>query len=442
METITKAVHDAVSAITGQDSNAQLVKKGDWVLLTGASGFVAAHCLTALLDAGYKVKCSVRSQEKADEIRKRRASHADKLDFVIVKDIVEPGAHDEAVKGVTAVVHTASPFTLDDKEDNRKYLLDPAIKGTVGVLESIVAHNPSIKRVVVTSSFAAMIDLSKGLRPGYTYSEADWNPITYDEAVKVKNGAAAYCASKKLAEKAAWDFVEERKPNFTVATICPPMVYGPLEHSARLDALNTSTADVYRLINGSCKTVPETSFYAWVDVRDVGVAHAAALNAPSDRYFITAGNFTYTQMCEIIARHFPQLVNSGMTPNPAGAPPPPEHYRVDNSRSRRVLGMSYRTLESCMIDLVNSLLKLKATEEGTHYEAAPVSVTDVRTGDEHRSHALPGTGLTGMGSAPKEWKETENLCDCKEGECKAGESSRKKCQGHMEGHSAPIVLNK
>jgi uncharacterized protein YbjT (DUF2867 family) len=79
---------------------------------SGASGFVAAHCLTALLDAGYKVKCSVRSQEKADEIRKLRASHADKLDFVIVKDIVEPGAHDEAVKGVTAVCFISIPPTV------------------------------------------------------------------------------------------------------------------------------------------------------------------------------------------------------------------------------------------------------------------------------------------------------------------------------------------
>jgi len=258
--------------------------------------------------------------------------------------------------------------------------------------------------------------------------------------------------------------------NFSLATVCPPMVYGPLEHSARLKSLNTSTQDIYRLINGSEKSVPDTAFYAWVDVRDVGLAHVLALEAPpkptgvEDRYFITAGNYTYAEICHVIKTHFPQLVNSGLTPNPAGAARPPPHYRVDSSKSRLELGLPYRTLDTCIVDLVNSLLKLQRHEE-TANQAAPVSVTDVRTGEEHRSHALAGTGLTvcdcrgnmgvcscapntcacrgcakknetnptakeifkgpkaGTGVVPKQWKEIKDLdkpCPCNEGECQYG----------------------
>lgn len=54
-----------------------------------------------------------------------------------------------------------------------------------------------------------------------------------------------------------------------MATLCPPMVYGPIAHSvSNMNALNTSAGDFYRLINGSEKHVPDTSFWAFADVRD------------------------------------------------------------------------------------------------------------------------------------------------------------------------------
>lgn len=127
-----------------------------------------------------------------------------------------PHAFDEAVKGVTGVIHTASPFVLNPK-DNENELLKPAINGTTGVLASAAAHaGPQLTRVVITSSFASILDLSKGYRPGYTYTENDFNPATYKEAAQSDNGGFSYCASKSLAERAAWDWVAEHKPHFTL----------------------------------------------------------------------------------------------------------------------------------------------------------------------------------------------------------------------------------
>ena len=105
-------------------------------------------------------------------------------------------------------------------------MLDPAVIGTTGVLKSIKKSAPTVKRVTITSSFAAIIDPFKGMRPGYTYSEKDWNPITHDQALE--NPSNGYRASKTFAEKAAWDFLEKEKPNFTVSTINPPLVLGPI----------------------------------------------------------------------------------------------------------------------------------------------------------------------------------------------------------------------
>lgn len=236
--------------------------KPQLILLTGASGFVAAHVLNSLLQHGYDVRGTVRSEASASKVRKTH-SHLlngddSRLSFAIVQDVAKPGGFDEAVEGVDGVIHTASPFPMQ-VEDNERDLLDPAIKGTTEVLKAIHKNAPQVKRVVITSSFASIVDLKQGNRPGYTYSEKDWNPVTYEQA-KSGDGTTAYCASKTFAEKAAWDFVKTEKPNFDLATICPPMVYGPLDYDASLDHLNTSSADIFRFMNGSQKEVGPTTF--------------------------------------------------------------------------------------------------------------------------------------------------------------------------------------
>jgi nucleoside-diphosphate-sugar epimerase len=90
------------------------------------------------------------------------------------------------------------------------------------VLHAIKKYAPTVTRVVITSSFASIIDPSKGNWPGKVYSEADWNPVTIEEADR--DPSTGYRASKTLAEKAAWKFVEGEKPNFDIATINPPLV--------------------------------------------------------------------------------------------------------------------------------------------------------------------------------------------------------------------------
>ena len=255
---ISAAITKARNAIASNTA----MGKPQLILLTGASGFLAAHVLNSLLRHGYSVRGTVRNEGSASKVRKTH-SHLlngddSRLSFAIVQDIVKPGAFDEAVKGVDGVIHTASPFQLQ-VEDNERDLLEPALKGTTEILKAVQKNAPQVKRVVITSSFASIVDLSQGNRPGYTYSEKDWNPVTYEQA-KTADGGTAYCASKTFAEKAAWDFVKTEKPNFDLAAICPPMVYGPLENDASLAHLNTSSADIYRFMNGSQEEVGPTTF--------------------------------------------------------------------------------------------------------------------------------------------------------------------------------------
>jgi nucleoside-diphosphate-sugar epimerase len=172
-----------------------------------------------------------------------------------------------------------------------------------------------------------------------------------------------YCASKTFAEKAAFEFVKKNKPNFTISTICPPMVYGPASHSvSSLDNMNTSSADIYRLINGSEKTVPQTQFFGFVDVRDVGEAHARAYEsaeAAGQRYFTTGGGYTYQQICDIIRREFPEKRELCPKGNEGDASPYPDVYAVSNEKISRELGMKFRNLEETIRDQVREFIELE-----------------------------------------------------------------------------------
>jgi len=313
------------------------------------------------------VVTTVRSEEKAQKIKDGHPSYGkDKLDIVIVPDIAQEGAFEEAVKSnppFEAVIHTASPFHFK-ATDVQKDLLDPAVIGTTGILKSIKKHAPTVKRVVITSSFAAVVDHSKGTRPEHTYSEADWNPITHAQALQ--GPGFGYPASKAFAERAAWDFVENEKPNFDLCTMNPPLVFGPIVHYLNsLSALNTSNERLRDFIQGTHKDtdIPESRAYLWVDVRDLAEAHVKGVEleqAGGKRFFTTAGFFSNRQLVEIIRKNFPQYKDTLPNENAKGGDLPQPIYKIDNSRSKEVLSLKYIPLEKSVVDTVKSFQNVGA----------------------------------------------------------------------------------
>ncbi|KAF9890129.1 hypothetical protein FE257_006290 [Aspergillus nanangensis] len=334
------------------------------VLITGASGFIATHIVDAFLQAGHTVRGTVRSQSTADRVKQTFLEYVskDKLTFAIVPDIGVPHAFDEAVKGVTGVIHTASPFEFK-VDDNEQDILLPAINGTKHILDPIKKNGSQVRRLVILSSFAAIVDVSKGTRPGYVYTEKDWNPLTYDEAAKKGSSTVvAYLVSKKLAERAAWDFVERERPGFDVVTICPPMVYGPnMNATASIAHLNESSAEIYRLMTAKpTDPVPPTSFWGSVDARDVAQAHLKAYETPEaggQRFLVCQDNYSYQQMVDVLREKVPEVKDRV----PVGKPHTglgEEVYGIDNSKSRKVLGLHYRSFEETVVDAARSLLEL------------------------------------------------------------------------------------
>lgn len=229
------------------------------------------------------------------------------------------------------------------------------------MLKAIKAHAPGVKRLIITSSFASIMDESKLADSHHVFTEKSWNPVTMDDFHSSRPNV--YRLSKKYAEKAAWDFVEAEKPNFDVATVCPPLVLGPVvHHLATLDNINTSNERIVQLLQGKWKDeIPPTGpVQFWIDVRDAARAHVLAMDKPEaggKRLFTTAGYFSNREILDIVRTNFPELEDRLPAKDLKGgdAAPVDQICKFDNSETVKTLGIEWTSLESSMVELVKSI---------------------------------------------------------------------------------------
>jgi dihydroflavonol-4-reductase len=234
------------------------------VLVTGISGFVGQHCALELLKQGYTVKGSVRNPSKEVEVREGIAKFIDpenQLEFCEL-DLTKDEGWEAAMSDCAYVLHVASPFYFKQTRDDNEFI-KPAVEGTIRVLKA--AQNAGIKRVVITSSTAAM---SSHMYSG-AFSPKDWTDLS-------DKNLSTYAISKTMAEKAAWDFfhTQEGDHQIELVVINPGGITGPsITHN--LDG--ASMGMVTQMINGKMSMIPDLSF-PMVDVRDVAKLHVEALS--------------------------------------------------------------------------------------------------------------------------------------------------------------------
>lgn len=306
------------------------------------------------LERGYDVRVAARTEESARKIISNYSTYSSQLSFVIVPDLTRIESYQNALDGITGVLHLASPFIFNPK-DNVKDLLDPAIKGSTTILEATKRWGPSVTRIVATSSFAAVIDDTKGKREGYTYTEEDWNPATYEKAVTSTDGPYVYRASKVLSEKAMLDWVKKNNPSFTVTTICPPWIYGPYAHQlAQTERLSESVNLFSTLVDA--KEVLPFDFGGYADSREVAAAHLLALEVPeaANRRFIVGQEFRYQTAIDLARDSIPKLRERLPVGTPGYIEP---GYAIDGSKAAEVLGLKYMSLQETVKDMLSQLLQ-------------------------------------------------------------------------------------
>lgn len=334
------------------------------ILVTGGSGFIGSHCILQLLAAGHTVRTTVRNLKREADVRAMLkvggAEPGDSLTFYAA-DLEKDAGWAEAVEGCDHVLHVASPLPsgVPKHEDE---LIVPAREGTLRVLRA--ARDAGVKRVVLTSSFAAV---------GYghkdhtrIYSETDWTDLDGPTIFP-------YIKSKTLAERAAWDFVAREGGGLELSVVNPVGVLGPVlgpDYSSSIQL-------VQRLMAGAMPGWPQI-YFGIVDVRDVADLHLRAMTHPAakgERFLAVAGEAMGMQdiakvlkarmgsaAAKVPTRQLPNwIVRLAAIRDPSLRATTPQLGKKREStgeKARRLLGWNPRSNEEAVIATAESLVRL------------------------------------------------------------------------------------
>lgn len=329
------------------------------VLVTGASGFIAKHCIIKLLNEGYKVRGSVRSQDKVDSVRKALAEHCDVSDLSFVElDLMSDTGWAEAVKDCTFVQHVASPFPSSEP-NHEDDLIIPAREGALRAVR--FAAKAGVTRVVLTSSMAAI---------AYGDQDREAGPFTEKDWTNTKSDIGAYIKSKAIAERAAWDFIEtDAAGDMQLSVINPGGVLGPLVDTN----WSTSGEIVRKLLRKEMPACPRIAF-AMIDVRDVADAHFEAMIRPEaagERFLLATDPEWMVDISKALKKNG-YNTPTGNLPNfmvriiamfdktirlasrDLGKKTP-----ISNEKLRKVLQIEPRDLEEMSVSMADSMVKYK-----------------------------------------------------------------------------------
>lgn len=333
------------------------------ILVTGGSGFIAAHTILQLLNAGHRVRTTVRNLKREPEVRgmleQGGIEPSDRLSFFSA-DLESDCGWAEAVAGCEYVLHIASPFPANVPKHEDE-LIVPARDGALRVLRA--SRDAGVKRVVLTSSFAA---IGYGQLPqSAPFDETNWTNTTGTDVT-------AYVKSKTIAERAAWDFIAQQG-GLELSVVNPVAVFGPVLGPD----YSTSVLLIQRLMSGKVPGSPRLSFGV-VDVRDVADLHIRAMTHPAakgERFLAVAGDFMRIHAIAMVlknkmgdagkkvpSRELPNwLVRIAALADPAVKQILPELGKLKNGSSekaRRILGWAPRSSEEALVATAESLLQL------------------------------------------------------------------------------------
>ncbi|KAK7341238.1 hypothetical protein VNO80_24164 [Phaseolus coccineus] len=316
---------------------------GKVVCVTGASGFIASWIVKFLLQRGYTVRATVRNPSNRKKVLHLVNLEGAKERLHLFKaDLLEEGSFDSVVEGCDGVFHTASPVRFVVK-DPQADLIDPAVMGTLNVLKSC-AKSPSVKRVVFTSSTAAVVYNERPKTPEVVVDETWFSNPDVCRELKMW-----YHLSKTLAEEAAWKFVNEN--NINMIAINPGMVAGPFLQPE----VNESIEYILNVING--KPIPNKAF-GWVDVKDVANAHILAyeIASASGRYSLTEKVIHSSELARILRDLYPTL----QIPDKCEVDEPyVQTYQISKEKAKKGLGIELTPLEVSIRETVESFREKK-----------------------------------------------------------------------------------
>ncbi|MGC4114115.1 MAG: aldehyde reductase [Myxococcales bacterium] len=332
------------------------------VLVTGGSGFIAVHCIVQLLQAGHRVRTTLRSLSREAEVRamvrEGGVEAGERLSF-LAADLGADAAWPDAVADCDFVLHPASPTPAIQARTDDDFIL-PARDGVLRVLRA--ARDAGVRRVVLTSAFGAVV-WSPEPKQG-PYLETDWS--------RTDSTVPLYQRSKTLSERAAWEFIAREGGALELSAVNPVAVLGP--------ALGPDTSHSLGIVRQLLTGMPGCPkiYSPYVDVRDVAALHLLAMEHPAakgERFIAAApGTHSMADVGRVLRRrlgpagsHVPTrelpnwLVRLVALRNPAVKMVVPHLGAVretSSAKAQKLLGWSARPFEEAVVAAAESLLRL------------------------------------------------------------------------------------
>ncbi|KAI2614880.1 aldehyde reductase [Hypoxylon sp. NC1633] len=320
-------------------SSDRLISPGSLVVVTGANGFIGSHIVDQFLKYGYRVRGTVRSASKYQWVQEHfdKTYGPGKFELFEVADMLASGAFDETVKGASGFVHNATPVMGGADP----YAVVPiAVDSTLRALES-AAKEPGMKRVVLTSSSGSAV--TAVANKVFTVDSNSWNESAVEAAYApppyegVERTALVYFASKVKGEQAAWKWMKENNPHFTLNAVLPNANFGPPVNFASQGYRSTLSwvKTAFENPDASPDSLPGMVPQYYVDVRDDAAIHVAALIYPDvkgERLFAFAYPFNWNDIIRSLKDLFPGREFAKEIPN-LGT----DKSKIANERAEEVL---------------------------------------------------------------------------------------------------------
>ncbi|KZO93502.1 NAD(P)-binding protein [Calocera viscosa TUFC12733] len=327
------------------------IPPGSLVVVTGITGYIGSHVGLAALQAGYRVRGTVRDTKKAEELREKFKqlgldASEDKLDIVIVDDLTSQEQYEKAFVGAAGIAHVALP-------GQTATWIDDTNTSVLSVLRA-AAKEPSVKRVVLTSSSVTVI--TPGENGDHTLTDEDWNEVALERYSKLpvsargdpKNRPVMYCAAKTISEQEGWKWMAEHKPSFEFVTVLPNANFGPF-----LCGEPHSTGGwVSSLLKGDDTSAKNVGNQWYIDVRDDAQLHLLGMTKPElagKRIWAAAGPFGWNAILQILKKNFPDVKIPDENPEWVLSP-----MKVDSEVGRKLLG-GWISLEKSVVDTAKSI---------------------------------------------------------------------------------------
>ncbi|KZO93940.1 NAD(P)-binding protein [Calocera viscosa TUFC12733] len=329
---------------------------GSLIVIVGITGYIASHTGLLALKAGYRIRGTVRSLTKAEDLRSAYEKEGldvsrDKLEFVILDDLLSEAQFEAAFTGADGVIHPALPDLYGEDVVNK------IIQSTLIPMRA--AAKVGIKRFVLTGTLVSVLTPGSPSIPlDRLITDKDWNEegvqkylnATEEEKKSPAFVGVVYAAGKTLAEQAAWKYIETESPPFEFTVVLPAMTWGPKVYGSAA----TSLTWLWSILKGENSTLSRSPIYI-EDVRDAGKLHVLSLHeqeAAGKRIWAAGHPVGWTEILDILRKHYP---DQPIPKNPPTSPLNPCPWRIDLSLSTKLLGGKWISLEDCIVDSAKSL---------------------------------------------------------------------------------------